>query len=100
MTELERKFNKAMINIYKQAKKELNYSATRLLQLVSEKGGVLAAKQLIAVSGGTQGFSVLYENKRLDLSIEALVINPEYQELFSQEEIDICNKRLKEYEYL
>lgn len=48
VNDLEKKFNKDMINIYYEAKKELNYNATRFLQLITEKGGVRAAKQLIS----------------------------------------------------
>jgi hypothetical protein len=99
MEALEKKFNADMHQIYIRAKKELNYNATRFLQLLNEKGGLLAAKQLIAKDGGTYGFEILWENKRLDLSIEAHVLNPEYQELFSNEEINICRNRLKEFGY-
>lgn len=94
---LEKKFNDDMQQIYFRAKKELKYNATRFMQLVSEKGGLLAAKQLIAKDGGTYGFEVLWENKRLDLSVEAHVLKPEYRELFSNEEIEICRNRLKEF---
>lgn len=96
---LEKKFNEDMQQIYIRAKKELRYNATRFIQLVSEKGGLQAAKQLIAKDGGTYGFEVLWENKRLDLSVEAHVLQPEYQELFSNEEIDMCRNRLKEFGY-
>lgn len=96
---LEKKFNEAMQQIYICAKKELRYNATRFIQLVSEKGGLQAAKQLIVKDGGTYGFEVLWENKRLDLSVEAHVIKPEYRELFNNEEIDMCLNRLKEFGY-
>jgi len=33
------------------------------MQLVSQKGGLQVAKQLIAKEGGTYGFEVLLENK-------------------------------------
>ena len=81
-------------------KKEIKYNATRFIQLVSEKGGLLAAKQLIAKDGGTYGFEVLWENKRLDLSIEAYVLRHEYRELFSDEEIAMCRNRLKEFGFI
>ncbi|MEW6661353.1 MAG: hypothetical protein ACOY9Y_05265 [Bacillota bacterium] len=42
-----------------------------------------AAKILISKDGGTYGFEVLWEHKRLDLSVEAHVLKPEYRELFS-----------------
>ncbi len=86
-----------MNNIYITAKKELNYNASRFIQLVAREGGRKAAKQLISKSGNTYGFEVLWENKRLDLSVEALVLNPEFHELFTEEERAICRNRLKEF---
>jgi hypothetical protein len=63
------------------------------------KGGLMAAKQLITKEGGTYGFTILYEMGRLDLSVEAHVLKPEYAELFTEEEKRICRERLKEYGY-
>lgn len=48
------------------------------------------AKQLISKSGGTYGFEILWDNNRLDLSVEVLVLKSEYQELFTEEERKIC----------
>lgn len=100
MNTLENKFNEDMNNIYFTAKKELRYNASRFIQLVSREGGVKAAKQLISKSGGTYGFEVLWENKRLDLSVEALVLRAEYQKLFTDEERENCRNRLKEFGYV
>lgn len=75
------------------------YNATRFLQMIGNKGGVAAAKQLISKSGGTEGFTALWEQGRLDLSVEANVLKPEYQELFSEEERSICRERLLEFGY-
>lgn len=99
MSILENKFNEEMNNIYFAAKRELKYTATRFMQLVARVGGVKAAKQLISKSGGTYGFEVLWENKRLDLSVEALVLRPEYFDLFTDGERDTCRNRLKEFAY-
>lgn len=99
MSTLENKFHEDMKNIYFTAKKELKYNASRFFQLVSREGGIKAAKQLISKSGGTYGFEVLWENKRLDLSVEALVLRPEYHELFIDDEREDCRNRLKEFGY-
>jgi hypothetical protein len=96
---LESKFNEDMLNIYKTAKKELGYNATRFLHLVSEKGGLQAAKVLISKDGGTYGFEVLWEHKRLDLSVEVHVLKPEYIELFTDYERKICKERLEKFNY-
>lgn len=97
MTDLERQFTKDMMNIYAIAKKECGYQASRFIQLVVEKGGVSAAKQLIHKEGGTYGFTTLWEHNRLDLSVEAYVLKPEYKTLFTEEERKICKERLLEY---
>lgn len=93
----EKRFNSDMQQIYIRAKKELKYNPSRFIQLVSEKGGLSAAKELIAKDGGTYGIEVLWEHKRLDLSVEAHVLKPEYRELFCDKEIEICRNRLMEF---
>lgn len=99
MINLEREFSNEMMNIYTTAKKECGYNATRFLQMLSTYGGLKAAKQLIHKDGGSEGFTTLWLSGRLDLSVEAHVIMPIYSELFSEEEIAICKKRLTDYGY-
>jgi len=84
MTSLENKFDADMHSIYVNAKKELRYNASRFMRLVAQKGVVQVAKQLIAKDGDAYGFEVLWEHKRLDLSVEAHVIKDEYKELFTK----------------
>ncbi|MVX65736.1 hypothetical protein GKZ28_18820 [Clostridium chromiireducens] len=97
MNDLERKFNSDMQNIYNIAKKDLGYISNRFLHLISEKGGLQAAKTLISKNGGTYGFEVLWENNRLDLSVEAHVLKQEYISLFTDEDLakDIYNKKIE-----
>lgn len=97
MTDLERKFHNAMINVYKKSDKECGYRATRFLQMLGEKGGVKTAKKLISKDGGTEGFLKLWQFGRLDLSIEALVQQDEFRELFTDEELEMCKERLEKY---
>ena len=47
MDEVERRFHRAMVGIYETAKRELGYNATRFLQMVSEQGGLVTARQLL-----------------------------------------------------
>lgn len=97
MTDQEKNFNIAMREIYVTAKQECGYNAVRFMQLVAEKGGVAAAKQLISKNGGTDGFATLWEHGRLDLSVEAHVLKREYKELFTDDERKICRDRLSEF---
>lgn len=80
MSTLEKQGENEMLDIYITAKKECGYNAVRFLQLVSQKGGLAAAKQLINKPGGIDGFTTLWEHQRLDLSVEAHVLKPEYAE--------------------
>ena len=94
---LEASFNAAMQAIYRQAKEQLGYNATRFLQLISELGGVQAAKKLLIGSEAQYGLQVLWEGGRLDLSVEAHVLKPEFAGLFTEEERDRARARLRDY---
>ena len=96
--DLKLQFHNDMKKIYIEAGK-LGYPAHKFIQKVSEIGGFEAARSFIVKSGGTEGFLKLYELKRLDLSVENLVLQPEYQELFSEQELEICRKRLEDFGY-
>lgn len=98
MEQLEKDFHKAMIRLYQNAKDEIGYNATRFLQVVSQKGGLPAAKELLRKES-TSGFATLYMEGRLDLSLEVYVLKDEYDSLFTDEEKRICKDRLNEYNY-
>ena len=92
-------FHEKMISIYLKAKTECNYNATRFLQMVSEQGGLEAAKSLLHVDGYSDGLVTLWEQGRLDLTMEALVLQKPWDSLFLEEELNIAQKRLNELGY-
>jgi hypothetical protein len=98
MKDLENKFHSEMVQIYLNAKK-LKYNASYFWQMVSEKGGYWTAKHLIHTDSPSDGFTRLWELNRLDLSVEAHALKPEYHPLFTDEERQVCVNRLKEYGY-
>ena len=100
MTTLEKRFEQDMIDIYTTAKKECGYNASRFLQMLGVKGGLAAARQLISKPSGTDGFATLWEHGRLDLSVEAHVLKPEYAELFTEDERKMCRERLEQFGYM
>jgi len=67
--------------------------------MLSEKGGVKTAKELVSKEGGTERFSKLWQLGSLDLSVEALVLKDDYNGLFTQDELSLCKKRLEKYKY-
>ena len=98
---LENLFYHDMINALTQAKEECGYNATRCMQMLTRDGGVATAKKLIGNDSSklTDGFSKMWANGKLDLTIEYLVLKPEYESLFTEEERQICRDRLKSCGY-
>ncbi len=99
MTNLEERFYQEMIEIYKAAKKKCKYNATRFLNMVNDQGGVAAARTLVMSDTPSEGFTTLWLSKRLDLTVEAHVIKPEFEALFTEEERQKARERLTEYKY-
>ena len=99
-TELENEFHEAMLNIYRIAKSEANYNAQRFLQMVVDHGGAEAAHMLINANTVSEGYTALWERERLDLTVEAMVVNTaRFHSLFISNELKICRNRLQEYGY-
>jgi hypothetical protein len=99
MTIKSQEFHAAMFGIYQRAKADVGYNATRFLQMLDENGGLETAQILLHASGVSEGYTALWERGRLDLTVEALVIDPEWRELFTPEELHVARKRLTDYEY-
>ena len=99
MTEdLEVRFHQAMLNLY-HAAVELGYRPTYFLRMVNELGGVGAARRLLSTDDLQAGLTRLWELRRLDLSVEALVVQEPWKDLFSYEESREARARLKAYGY-
>ncbi len=96
---LEAEFHQAMTSIYQRAKSEAGYVATRFIQIVSEHGGLDTARQLLASPAVSDGFTALWEAKRLDLTVEAHVLDPRFRELFTPNELRIAEERLVAHGY-
>ena len=98
--ELIDQFNTQMLNIYHRAKDEVNYKASRFFHMIGEHGGLETARILINSNSVSEGYTKLWERGRLDLTVEALVLdNPEYHSLFNDEDVERCRQRLSEYNY-
>ena len=99
MTDVERRFGEAMFEIYREAK-DIGYTPSIFHRMLHEKGTIQTARQLINASQPSDGYTRLWELKRLDLSVEAVVHdNAEWHELFTQDELQRCEKRLADYGY-
>ena len=90
---LEGRFQHEMLRIYEEAK-EFDYYPTYFLRMVMDRGGLSAAKQLLSGNKLSDGFVRLWEEQRLNLSVEALALRDPWSVLFTQEELTEAQRRL------
>lgn len=97
---IEDDFHQKMVEVYEKAKTECRYNATRFHQMVQQYGGLATAKKLLASNHYPEGLTRLWELKRLDISMEATVLQEPWCTLFTTEELAIAKKHLKELGHL
>jgi len=95
----EAMFHNEMMRIYDRAKRECGYNATRFLQMVTENGGLNAAKSLLRTNAVSDGLVELWKHKRLDLTMEALILRSPWRSLFTNEELATAETRLRDLGY-
>lgn len=95
MTALERQFHQAMLQVGQSEQQQLGYYPIRFLDMVHRKGGLATAKQLLRTEHVSYGFLRLKELDRLDLTLEALVLQEQWSELFTDGELAIARRRLE-----
>jgi hypothetical protein len=93
-------FDNAMLGVYQRADSEAGYKATRFFTMLSEHRGLETAKRLIHSPTVSEGYTALWERKRLDLTVEAVIIDDvKWHPLFTADELTICRLRLEGYGY-
>jgi hypothetical protein len=99
VNELAKNFHILMRSIYDRAKSECGYNATRFKKMLEEKGGLETAKVLLKSPTVSDGFVELYVRKRLDLTVEAQILdNPQFWSVVTDKELDTARRWLKEYQ--
>lgn len=98
-SDLKYRFHEAMLNVYECAKCECDYKATYLLRSVTDNGGLETAKSLLSKENVSDGFTDLWECGCLHISVECLVLMPEFRNLFESDELDTARNRLKEADF-
>ncbi len=97
--DLETKLKALALDFCKQCS-QFGYRPTKFESMIADKGAVQAIKEVINSKEIPEGLTRLWNNKRLDLSAEALVLErPEFHPLFTPAELATARKRLKDYEY-
>jgi hypothetical protein len=95
----ERAFASAMRSIYHRADRELDYRPTYFARMLGELGPIETARQLTMASNPSEGFTRLWEEKRMDLTVEAHVVKPEFRGLFDPSVVEAAEERLRAYGY-
>jgi hypothetical protein len=67
--------------------------------MVAEFGGVDAAHALLSGPTASDGFTQLWEMDRLDMSVEANVLLPWFEEIFTQEELFNARRKLEAHRF-
>src|SRR5436190_663949 len=81
----QRASGQAMLGVSRVAKRE-GYTASYFVRMLSEIGPVETAGRLISAETRSEGFIRLYELRRLALTVEALALEPEWRDLFTEQE--------------
>ena len=81
MASTESQFHIAMLALHQRALDQCDYDAKLFKTMVLEHGGLEAARRLLAAPKVHDGLVKLFEKRRLDLTLEALVLLPEWREL-------------------
>lgn len=87
-------FTRRMLAGLDRLNREIGYRPTRFRLMVAEHGGVEAVRRLLAASGTSEGFATLWAAQRLDLSVEAHALLPEFEQLFTDRERQEAKRRL------
>lgn len=98
-SEAERQFHGDMVLGVERLKREINYNAARFMAMVGELGGAEAARHLLRGRDASDGFTILWEQGRLEMSVEAFVLLPWYRELFTEEQQETAGRRLREHRF-
>ncbi len=89
---------KALYTAYQQTGRELHYWAGYFLRALKAHGGLGVAKSILAKRGKgslTKGFLNLVDAGRPELSVEWIVLLPEFRGKFSDEELRIAEERIR-----
>ena len=95
----QRAFTGAMLDVYRRALQEADYRASLFLNMVNEQGGHQTAMTLIHTTQPSDGYTALWERKRLDLTVEAVILRPEWHDLFTDADRLAAYRRLQRYEF-
>lgn len=90
-------FHREMSRLYARSENEIGYRPTAFRAMVADVGGVEAARRLVMAAQPSDGFALLWEKRRLDLSAEAYVVAERFAGLFEDDVVERARARLADY---
>jgi Protein of unknown function DUF262/Protein of unknown function (DUF1524) len=88
------RFHMDAVRLHTRGRDEAGHNDRPLLDMLTNLGGLHTAKNILHQPGPTPGFRVLSQQGRPDLTIEALVLNPNYAPMFTEDELATARERL------
>lgn len=98
MDELEAKFEEETREICRQAR-VIRYNPVRFEQMLSEYGALSTARRLLDSDRFHDGFTRLWQEGRLDISLECCVLKPVFRRLFTDQQLNVARRRLRELDF-
>ena len=87
----------ALFSVIERCKAELDYNPMLLREMIHDLGALDAMRRIINSQTPSDGFSRLWGEKRLDLTVEALALR--FPASFTDDEMDTARRRLEEVGY-
>jgi len=97
-SELQSEFEAAFEELFS-ASSEIDPFALYTLKRLEIESGLEIAKRILLKTGQQTGLLRLWQQDRLDLSVEALALRPEFTTLFTSEELEAARERLSDLDF-
>jgi len=98
--QLEKQLEREYLQISSLYYEEYGYHPSRFLQMMKEYGPVHTSIRLVMDPVPHEGLTKLYELRRLDISVEAIILREPFRNLFSDEVLNKAREKLVELGYL
>lgn len=99
MSTLEKKFQEELIQKCEVAQKQHGCRMVRFLQTIEKFGAVKTAKEIMRKGRTSDEFEKLAEAGQVKLTMEAMIVDAKYGDLFTDDEVNSCYELLCEHGY-
>lgn len=79
--------------------RRVGYNPTGFMGMMTKSSAFEAVRTLLSKRVPSDGFTTLWEKGRLDLTVEAIVLKPEWRGYFQSSELDTARRRLADVKY-